>query len=445
MNTPICDFVKQYAGSGAVRLHMPGHKGRSFLGCEAFDITEIDGADSLYLADGIIAESERNASSLFGCRTFYSTEGSSLAIRAMLHLTALWAAENGKAPIVAAARNVHKSFISAAALLGFEIAWIDGSENESYLSCNIKPTELDSMLSSAKGKPIALYVTSPDYLGNTADLKKLAEVCHRHGLLLLVDNAHGAYLKFLPESRHPIDLGADMCCDSAHKTLPVLTGGAYLHLCDRLPNIFFEQAKNSLALFGSTSPSYLILQSLDNANKYLDDGYAEKLTEVVALNAELKRKLTSLGYTILGNEPTKLTLSVKSYGYTGIEFAKILAENGLICEFYDKDYVVFMLTPENSVGTHGIIWEVLESISKKEPIVERAPAPIRGETVMTVRAAMLSPREVCPVDECEGRILADLSVSCPPAVPVAVCGERLTDSTIQCFKYYGIEHCTVVK
>ena len=109
----------------------------------------------------------------------------------------------------------------------------------------------------------AVYITSPDYLGGVQDIAALAEVCHARGVPLLVDNAHGAYLKFLSPSRHPLDLGADMCCDSAHKTLPVLTGGAYLHVAKGAMAAYEAEARHSLAVFGSSSPSYLILQSLD--------------------------------------------------------------------------------------------------------------------------------------------------------------------------------------
>lgn len=97
----------------------------------------------------------------------------------------------------------------------------------------------------------------------------LAAVCRRAGVLLAVDNAHGAYLKFLSPSRHPMDLGADLCCDSAHKTLPVVTGGAYLHIAHQAPELLHRQAKASMGLWGSSSPSYLILQSLDAANELL--------------------------------------------------------------------------------------------------------------------------------------------------------------------------------
>ena len=131
MRTPIADFVRAYANSGGVRLHMPGHKGKTFLGCEPLDITEINGADVLYSAHGIIDESERNASHLFKtAHTYYSTEGSTLAIKAMLML-AMQSRKSDTPPVVLAARNVHRAFISAAALLDFSVEWLYPAKTES--------------------------------------------------------------------------------------------------------------------------------------------------------------------------------------------------------------------------------------------------------------------------------------------------------------------------
>ena len=443
MNTPICDFVNNYIKSDSLRLHMPGHKGKGFFGMEKYDITEIFGADSLYEADGIIKESENNASSLFGCDTFYSTEGSSLCIRAMLHLALIHGKEQGRKPVVLAGRNAHKTFISAAALLDFDIQWIYGEG--SYLSCNISAESVEKSILFADDKPVALYLTSPDYLGNVVDIKNIADVCRKYGVLLLVDNAHGAYLKFLPESKHPVDLGADMCCDSAHKTLPVLTGGAYLHISKELPEMFNQQAKNSLALFGSTSPSYLILQSLDYANKYISSGYKSNLAEFAEKVSKLKDELVDIGYTFIGNEPLKLTFATKNYGYTGLEFAEKLANNNLICEFADPDYTVLMLTPETGEEALVVIKNILKNIPQKQSITALAPEMSVTQAVMSVRQAMMSPKEEVAVDQAVGRILADASVGCPPAVPIVVCGELIDKQTVECFKYYGIEKCMVVQ
>ena len=121
MKTPIADFLREYAASDTSRMHMPGHKGKGSLGCERFDITEVAGADALYEAEGIIAQSEANATELFDSgRTVYSTEGSSQCIRAMLYL-ALNHRKKGSSPTILAARNVHKAFVYAAALLDFDV------------------------------------------------------------------------------------------------------------------------------------------------------------------------------------------------------------------------------------------------------------------------------------------------------------------------------------
>ena len=357
MNTPICDFVKMYISQTNERLHMPGHKGCGLLGFEALDITEIAGADSLYEADGIIMESEQNASNIFGCDTFYSTEGSSHCIRAMLYLALTHSGGNKK---VAAGRNAHKTFLSAAALLDLEVDWLIGN-GENYLSLKLTAENLLDYFKNCTELPFALYLTSPDYLGNRLNIKEIAKICHKYGVLLLVDNAHGAYLKFLNSSEHPIDFGADLCCDSAHKTLPVLTGGAYLHIANSLDTYFKENAKSALSLFGSTSPSYLILQSLDMANKYLSD-YKSRLNDYVLKIQKLKQQLENLGYMLIGNEPLKITIFAKSYGYNGTEIANYLIQNNLIPEFFDADFITLMLTPENGDKAIDKIFNALKAL-----------------------------------------------------------------------------------
>jgi len=443
MKTPICDFVRRYGESSPLRLHMPGHKGAGPLGAERLDITEIQGADSLYEAAGIIRESEENASALFGCPTFYSTEGSSQCIRAMLHLAALHARQRGKTPRIAAARNVHKTFLSAAALLDLTVDWLYPAQGGSYLSCVIGPEMLEEYLSGAPEKPAAVYLTSPDYLGALADVAALSAVCHRHGVLLLVDNAHGAYLRFLEPSLHPMDLGADLCCDSAHKTLPVLTGGAYLHISPRAPALCREQAKNALALFGSTSPSYLILQSLDLANRYLAGDYRQKLAGFVPTVQALRERLARAGWAMYGEEPLKLTLTPKARGYRGTELADRLLEQNIVCEFADPDHLVLMLTPELTGSDLDRLEAALTALERKRAIADPPPSIAPGRAVLSIRQATLAPWETVPAERALGRILGAPSVGCPPAVPILVCGEEIDEQALRCFAYYGIQTCTV--
>lgn len=447
MKTPICDFVKKYCADGALRLHMPGHKGVGFLGVESRDITEIAGADVLYSdGKGIIAESECNASSLFGTKkTLYSTEGSSLSIRAMMYLCCLYAREKGKEPLILAARNAHKTFLSAAALIDARVEWLFSSCDDGVVSCRVDAAALEERLLGMTEKPVAVYITSPDYLGNEADICGLAQVCHKHGVILAVDNAHGAYLKFLPESRHPIDLGADICCDSAHKTLPALTGGAYLHISEGAPLLFSEMAEQAMQLFASTSPSYLILQSLDMVNLYLSEGYKERLCVICDRLAELRSRLAERGFELIGDEPTKLTLAAKSYGYYGYEIADLLFERGIVCEFSDPDYVVMMFTPEIDLTDIDRIEARLSEIEKKEEISLRAPFVREPKRALSIRQALMLPSREIDVEDAFGEVLASATVSCPPAIPILVCGEVIDRNAIDCFRYYGIEKCRVIK
>ena len=303
---------------------------------------------------------------------------------------------------------------------------------------------LEKALIKEKENPAAVYITTPDYLGNLVDVKALAAVCHRHGVPLLVDNAHGAYLKFLPQNLHPLILGADLCCDSAHKTLPVLTGGAYLHISKTAPSLFAENADRAMALFASTSPSYLILQSLDACNAYLDSGYRGHLATLIHQLNSLKTQLTAHGYSLIGDEPTKLTLAPKSYGYTGDELHDLLRVHNMECEFSDPDFLTLMFTPDTTDEALHHLQSVLLDVPRKAAISVQAPPLPHPERVLSIRDAMLSPGVEITVEEAEGRIFADAHVGCPPCIPIIAAGERIDQNAVRCFRYYGIKTCQVI-
>lgn len=440
MNTPIYDFVKNYAASDTARFHMPGHKGVSRIGAEPFDITEIHGADSLFSADGMIAESENNAARLFGAaRTFYSAEGSSLAIRAMLFL----AVSGLKEPCILAARGAHKSFLYALALTGADVDWIYPKASRHLCSAAVAPQEVEETLRVKKYA--AVYVTSPDYLGNVSDISGIASVCRKYGTPLLVDNAHGAYLAFLSETAHPIALGADMCCDSAHKTLPVLTGGAYLHMSERAAARYAASARNALSLFASTSPSYLILASLDLCNKYLADGYSDRLAATVSVAEKMKLRLLHCGIPVCPSEPLKIVIDGAKIGYTGNEISALLRSERIEAEFSDLEYSVLMLTPDNSASDLERLENALLRLEKRAPVLRRELVPPVLSRKMTVREAVFAPHEYVSRDFAAGRICGAPTVSCPPAVPIAVSGEEITADAVDLFRKYGIERIEVVK
>ena len=253
------------------------------------------------------------------------------------------------------------------------------------------------------------------------DLRAAAEVCRRRGVPLLVDNAHGAYLHFLPESLHPLDLGAFMTCDSAHKTLPVLTGGAYLQVSNAAMELLGPEIRPALSLFASTSPSYLILQSLDLCNAYLADGYEARLSGTIARIETLKTSLREAGVPVLDSEPLKLVIDASGAGGNagsretgGALLAEVLRTAGIEPEFADTDYLVLMLTPENPGSDY-----------EKE--------------------AVFAPHETLPVTACIGRVCGQPTVSCPPAIPIAVSGEVITEDLIPVFLAYGVRELSVVK
>lgn len=180
MNAPVNKFVREYAKSGIARFHMPGHKGQKFHGLEALDITEIKGADYLFEAEGIIAQSEAKMAKAYGSRrTFYSAEGSSLCIKAMLGIVCR--SGQGKKITVAAPRNVHKAFINACILLDIDVEWIyPKGEFTSICAGSVTPEEVEKVL--AETEVDCVYVTSPDYLGDLSDIKGMSEVCRKYSV-----------------------------------------------------------------------------------------------------------------------------------------------------------------------------------------------------------------------------------------------------------------------
>lgn len=441
MKTPIVSFLKSYQEKSPVRMHMPGHKGAGILGFEGMDLTEIYGADELFAAEGIIKESEQNASSLFGCPTYYSTQGSTLCIQTMCTILCQDAKSKGKKPKILAGRNAHRSFIHAAALLDFDIEWLYG--NSDYLSCKIHAEDLEKAI--IESLPTAVYLTNPDYLGNLLDIKALASVCKKYNVLLAIDNAHGAYLRFLKDSLHPIDLGADLCCDSAHKTLPVLTGGAYLHLSESLNQVWKNDVKHFMEYFSSTSPSYLIMASLDAANEVLDTAFKKSLSECIQRVDGLKNTLIQHGYTILSGEPMKITISTKEFGYTGNEIANLLMECDIYPEFYDSDYIVLMPSPYNTKDDLKRLETCLCGIERKPLLINKPPKLEQSKKAMNVRQALFSSSITLDVSKSLGQVCSSVTVSCPPAILPVIPGEVISESSIEVMKYYGIETVRVVK
>lgn len=442
--TPILDFLKQYRQSGTSRLHMPGHKGNPppYPDWEllpfGLDITEVQGADALYEAEGVIGESEQIAAELFGtCTTCYSAGGSTLSILAMVRAAHRF---GGK---ILAVRNCHIAFVNACILLDWQPVWLcPPYSRETGLAQPVTAAEVAACM-DADPQIRSVYLTSPDYYGVEAEISAIAAEVHRRGGLLLVDNAHGAHLRFLPEDRHPMTLGADLCCDSAHKTLPVLTGGGYLHC-----NVPIEKAqlKADMALFGSTSPSYLILASLDLCNRWLASHAREEFSAMAEKVERTAQVLSQHGVFLhpFRTDPAKITIDCQQCGYSHGEIAARLRAHGIEPEFCGGGKIVLMFSP----CTPDIDYRRLEEAFADFEPLSSLPYPeisITPQTALTLRQAAFSPWEQIPVEQAGGRIAAESKITCPPAVPIVAAGEIIGENEKKLLQNSGNFFLKVVK
>jgi len=199
-----------------------------------------------------------------------------------------------------------------------------------------------------------------------------------------------------------------------------------------------------MQIFASTSPSYLILSSLDNFNKISKD-YTIQLNSFENHINNLKNELILHGFKLIGDELLKLTIMSKTYGYTGNELAKILLNKNIVCEFYDEDFVVMMFSPYMKIEELSLLRNTLLSIPKKSEIIISAPKLSKPLKALSIKEALFSPSIENDIENCIGKTLASANISCPPAVPIIVAGEIIDENTIKCFKYYKINKCRIVK
>lgn len=426
MNTPIADFLEEYAKRDPLRLHMPGHNGEN-----PHDITEIEGADSLYESEhsrGIIAWSEQIAAKIFNAeRTCYSTGGSTLAIQTAL---ALLKAQGCKT--IAAGRCSHRSLVSAAALLDLDIKWLYPQE---YPSAAVDVSE--QALSGAD----ALFITNIDYYGGTCRVEapKIPVIC---------DNAHGAYLKFVNKAAfgrdylHPMEFGYSVIsAESAHKTLPALTGAAYLHFSKGTD---YARAKEMCAMFGSSSPSYLIMESLDRWNgKILSD--PDCVNRACASVLRLKKRLAAAGFTLRKSDPLRVTINARTRGYSGQEFAALLRSHGAECELADDNYVVLLFSGITTIEDCQRAEISLELIPRREALPPVKYPVIKPKKELSIRQAVFRKQKTIPVAEAAGRVCGGIQTPCPPCIPVIMPGERIDSEVAEALKLYGVKTVSVLE
>lgn len=440
--TPIAKAIEDYINKDYSRFHMPGHKGQTlpiFGDIIKYDLTEVTGTDSLYEASECILECENEFSKIYGTkRTLLSAGGSSLSIQTML---ALVAKDGGK---IIASRNIHTSAVNAMSLLNLEPVWVYPKDNQTGLGLAnaVTASQIDNTIKE-NTDALAVYITSPNYFGIMADIKEISKVCKKYNIPLLVDNAHGATLKFYKEDLHPITLGADMCCDSLHKTLPVITGGGLLHINNQK---YIGDAKRCMSLFGTTSPSYLIMLSCDLCIEYIKSQAIEDFEKNIQIVTKLKKLAKDKGFLL----PTgitdngRLTLILNGSGYNKDTFLAHLHKNFIEPEFISDSGCVFLVSPFSSEkDIKRLETAILTAEIKNNPqeFFSLTP-PIK---VMSLRKAMFSDKEVIKTENSVGTIACQIICPCPPGIPIVISGEKITEDVQKLLLTYGIKELTVVK
>ena len=423
-------------------FHTPGHKGRLELCADpAMDLTELPDTGSLYDGGDAIQAAEEEAARRFGAaRTFFSGGGCTLCIQTLL----MRASGGGR---ILMARNAHRSALHTAALLGLDPVWC--WPDYTRPTGPIGADEVEKMLNTDHIIR-SVYITSPDYYGNLCDVAGIAAVCGRAGIPLLVDNAHGSHLGAF--GRHPLAQGAYMTADSAHKTLPVLTGGAYLHFSPQAAAAISREAgKGAMALFGSTSPSFMTLASLDRAQGWWGEKGEEAYRRTAEATEALRRTAAAAGLPAAFPEiaprfkdPARLTLEFPD----GQAAAAYFRRRGCEPELADERYVVFILTPFNTREDIRRLSAALEEYRPGPPTEGRAfsafPPGLRPERALSLRQAVLRPAEEIPAAKAVGRIAARALCPCPPGVAAVAPGERLTAELVAWLEERGYSRLPVV-
>lgn len=443
-------MLVEYTKNNPSRFHMPGHKGavssplyEVFGKALGFDVTELPETDNLFEPQAAFYEAEKLAARTYGARdTLFCTGGSTLSIQTMLRLVTKGGGR------VLCARNCHKAVINALSLLGIEPLFVLPRPFEgSGLAGEIKASDIEKIL-DRESDIAAVFITSPDYYGVISDIKAISEVSHKHGVPLLVDNAHGAHFITF-ESLHPIKLGADLCCDSAHKTLPALTGASYLH--SNLKTVTHDDAKEAMMLFGSTSPSYFISLSLDIARLWLDIDGKKAFAELAGKVADIRAFCDNLGFFTpkeTNFDPVRIVIDTASRGVTGDDAAEFLRKKGISPEMSDKRHLVLIPTPFNSDDDFVRLKTALSELPLSKALAKDCDFDIYDrlpEQKTGIRETLFLDSETVDIEKSAGRIAAETRCPCPPCIPVVMPGEVISAKTAGYLKSYGVLSIKVLK
>ena len=432
----VCQFLLEHAKCGPVSFHMPGHKGaavylengygeflKRMMDC---DITEIPGADNLFQTEGIIKETMERYRALYASKESYLLiNGSSAGLMAAI-LTCV--PPGGE---IITARNCHKSIFNGVSMAGANPVYAYPELVSDYqISGEITAAEIRRCLTE---HPLsaAVILPSPNYYGICSDIKAIAEVVHEAGKLLIVDQAHGAHLKFFDrytgsEPKAAENLGADIVINSVHKTLASFTQSAIVNLCsDRVDKYDFE---DKLQLIESTSPSYLLMASLDiNADLLEQKGEALIRTWEENLQYFYQRASEMEGLRVMEHpllDHTKINLDMSAYGLDGLTLESLLMERDIFVELVTGNIVMCMTGIGNKRCDFDRLLSALREIALNRQIaINSAEAKQHLTQKKLVQKPLPRQKERIKLEEAAGRVCASSIIPYPPGIPIVCPGE----------------------
>lgn len=424
---PIYDML--LAASRRGRFHMPGHKGRAPFGAVdlyELDTTEIPLTDDLYAPENGILQAEKLYARAAGAaETLLLHNGSTSGIHVMLQL---WAREGDT---VLLPRNAHLSAVNACIMGGLRVRWIPVRQTaDGY--CFLR---VEDVLAALQRYPEAkaLLLTRPDYYGCCLPLEEIIPAAHAQGTKVVVDEAHGAHFPWMAGVQSAGALGADAWVQSVHKTLPGLTGSAVLHLRDASVR---GRAIRLLRREQTSSPSFVLMMSIDDARAMMEARGETELRRVAARAEEVRSLLPSLGYRDgreawqglgMTMDPTRLVIAAPQ---GGAMLAEQLQARGIDVEMHDHHRVVLILSAQDTDEDFACLKEALRDIPPAEtalPVLP--PADELPERAMEVRPAVMAECEMVPLHQAAGRIAAVPAGLYPPGIPLVVPGE-VVDATV---------------
>lgn len=449
ISMPLIEAMLQYKSEDVYPLHTPGHKGgrgmqrllRQELGASVqMDVSLMSELDDIHEPETYIKEAQELAAQTYGSNAcFWAVNGTSQAIHAML-LTALNPGEKLLLP-----RNAHRSVAGGLVLGGIEAVYLQPEYQPEFgIQMQVTVQQIEEALAQ-DSKIKAVLLTSPNYYGVAADVQAIADCCHAHNAVLLVDEAHGPHLGFselLPPSA--LQCGADACAQSTHKILGAMTQCSMLHV--QGARLDLQRAADVMSVLTTTSPNYLLMASLDAARAQVQAYGGEMAAAAVQAAAKLRRLCAAYSGLLvmeaadcggLQLDSTKVTVNFAAWGYTGVEVGELFREARVAVELVDAYNVLFLVTYADVTTDYDEALARIADVLDKMQAQKRAPLQLAAAAQVPQTQAILPLREVfyrakkaVPLAQAAGKICGEQVSFYPPGIPVLLPGELVTEEII---------------